>query len=107
MDQTHDISRVSDSDTSYKRLEDEIAERKTLDNLLEDEKGNSTASVLGCRKRRKRDWIWMPLEDDISASRSKNACNEWDERGENVRHCRHVPELKRDETIGEIAPECH
>ena len=107
IDQTHDISRVSDTDTSDKQLEDEIAERKALDNLLEEEEGNLTTSVFGRRKRRKRDWIWRPSEDDISALRSQNVCNEWDERGEKVRQCRRVPELKRDETIGEIAPECH
>lgn len=107
IDKTHDTTDVSDSDTSDKRLEDEIAERKALDNLLEEEEGNSTASVLGRRKRRKRDWIWRPLEDDISASQSQNACNKWDERGGDVRHCRRVPELKRDETIGEIATEYH
>ncbi|KAL8797223.1 MAG: hypothetical protein Q9195_000690 [Heterodermia aff. obscurata] len=84
IDKTHDTSDVSDSDTSDKRLEDEIAERKALDDLLEEEEGNSTASVPGHRKPRKRDWIWRPLEDDISSSQSQSACNKWDERGEDV-----------------------
>ncbi|CAF9931794.1 MAG: hypothetical protein HETSPECPRED_008198 [Heterodermia speciosa] len=90
IDQTHDTSDLSDSDTSDKRLEDEIAERKALDNLLEEEEGNSTAPVRGRRKPRKRDWIWRPLEDNISASQSPSACR----RGEDVRHCRRVPESK-------------
>ena len=108
IDKIDDTSDVSDSDTSDKRLEDEIAERKALDNLLEEDEGNSTASsVLGRRKRRTRDWIWRPLEDDITASQSQNACNKCDERREDVRHCRRVPEVKRDETTGELAPELH
>ena len=107
IDQSHDTSDMSDSDPSDKRLEDEIAERKALDDLLEEEEGNSTASVLGHRKRRKKDWAWGPLEDDISASQSQNACNKWDERGEDVRHYRRVPELERDEKSGEIASEYH
>ena len=91
IDPSHDTSDMSDSDPSDKRLEDEIAERKALDDLLEEEEGNSTSSVLGHRKRRKKDWAWRPLEDDISASQSQNACHKWDERGEDVQHCRRVP----------------
>ncbi|KAG7008409.1 hypothetical protein G7Y79_00006g020290 [Physcia stellaris] len=84
------------------RLEDEIAERKALDDLLEKEE-NSTGSVdHRRRRRRKRDWIWRPLEDDIQRdiSHPKNPTID------DMRHSWHASELKREKTVPEISPWC-
>lgn len=56
------ISEGSDSDPSDQRLEDDIAERKALDQLLEDETATITAHG---RRKHRHEWIWRPLKDDI------------------------------------------
>ena len=55
---------TSDPDTCDKRLEDEIAERQALDDMLEKE---SSTRPVSARRKRRRD-IWRLLEEDISAS---------------------------------------
>lgn len=61
-----DSSETSDSD-SDKRLKDEIAERKALDDLLEE---TATKPVHRRRRRRqRREWIRRPLADDIFSPR--------------------------------------
>ena len=63
-------SDTSDAETSPKRKHDptsddydEIVERRELDQLLEDRQARSSP-VHGRRKRR-REWIWRPLDNDI------------------------------------------
>ena len=64
------ISEGSDSDSSDQRLEDDIAERKALDNLLEEE--TATTWAHGRRKRR-REWIWRPLKDDVLSPQHRDS----------------------------------
>lgn len=96
-DETSDTLGLSEADTSDKRLQDEIAERKALDELLEEEA--STTSIHGRRKRR-RDWIWRPLEDDILASHRENLLAT-EGTADGTRQSRCVPELKREKTARE------
>ena len=96
-DETHDTSDLSESDTSDKRLEDEIAERRALDDLLEEE--TSTTPVQGRRKRR-RDLIWRPLAEDSLASEIKST-HAPQGKAAIGRLPRHVPELKRETTARE------
>ena len=63
-------SDASDPDTSPKRKHDpisddydEISERRQLDELLE-ERQNVSSPIHGRRKRR-REWVWRPLDNDI------------------------------------------
>ena len=97
-DETPDASEISDADSSEKRLQDEIAERKTLDDLLEEE--TATAYVHGRRKRR-REWIWRPLEDDILSPRYRDAPAMEGAKG-SLSSDRPVPELRREQSISEI-----
>jgi hypothetical protein len=62
-------SDSSDSDGSDKRqrTEDEIKERRAI---IEEEDGSATP-VHGRRKRR-REWVWRPLDDDILTSHHKD-----------------------------------
>ena len=60
-----DTSIVFDVDVSDKRIEDEISERRALDELLEEE---ALTTKPHSRRKRARDWIWRPLDDDILAS---------------------------------------
>ena len=67
-EETSEISIVFDVDVSDKRLEDEISERRALDELLEEE---GSATKPHSRRKRARDWIWRPLDDDILASKGE------------------------------------
>ena len=63
-----DSSDSSDSDSSGKppRTDDEIRQRRAI---IEEEDGSATP-VHGRRKRR-REWVWRPLEDDILSEHHK------------------------------------
>lgn len=89
VDKTAAASELSSSAASDTRLEDEIAERKALDELLEE--GATTSHVCGRRKRR-RDWIWRPLEED-----APRRCNVSDVVSSSSH--RPIPELKRETTL--------
>lgn len=89
VDETPAASETSNSDASDPRLEDEITERKALDGLLEEEA--TTFHVCGRRKRR-RDWIWRPSEDDMPPHR--DAPN-----GASPSSHRPIPKLKRERTV--------
>ena len=60
-----DTSIIFDVDVSDERLEDDISERRALDELLEEE---ASTTKPHSRRKRARDWIWRPLDDDILAS---------------------------------------
>ena len=70
-DETQDSSPdASDSELSPKRKHDpvpedfdEIAERRQLDELLEERR--SIVSPIHGRRKRRREWIWRPLDNDI------------------------------------------
>ena len=64
-EESSDDSIMFDVEVSDKRLEDEISERRALDELLEEE---ASTTKPHSRRKRARDWIWRPLEDDILAS---------------------------------------
>lgn len=64
-------SDASDAETSPKRKHDplsddydEISERRELDELLEKRQAAVSSPVHGRRKRR-REWVWRPLDNDI------------------------------------------
>lgn len=97
VDETPDDSEASDSDSSEKRLEDEISERKALDDLLEEEE--ATPQVNGRRKCR-REWIWRPLEDDI-LSPPNGKISAMDDARAPACCDRPVLLLKREETVSE------
>ncbi len=98
VDETPAASETPYSDASDKRLEDEILERKALDDLLEEEA--TTFQVCGRRKRR-RDWIWRPLEDDILSPRHRNASDLKTANGGSTNSYRPIPELKRETTTSQ------
>jgi len=98
VDETPAASKTSDSDASDKRLEDDIVERKALDNMLEEEA--TTFHVCGRRKRR-RDWIWRPLEDDILSPRHRDVPDVKTATGALPSSHRPIPELKREITFAE------
>lgn len=99
--ETVDSSNVSDVYICDKRVGDEIAERKALDDLLEKEE-HSTGSIDRSRRRRKkRDWIWRPLEEDIQ--RDIVHCEK--KVVDDMRHS-WVSEMKREKTAPEIPLWC-
>ena len=100
IDETPGTSDMFDSDTSDKRLEDEIAERKALDEFF----GEDLATpVHGHRKRRRRDWIWRPLENDILVPQSQHISDPGG-TAEEVRHCKRMPGMKCEKTAREVTP---
>lgn len=82
-------SELLSSAASDTRLEDEIAERKALDEVLEEE---AIASHVCGRRKRRRDWIWRPLDDDVSRRR-------YAPDGVSSSSHRPIPELKREMTV--------
>ncbi len=63
----HSDSSDSDNSDKRQRTEDEIKERRAI---IEEEDGSATP-VHGRRKRR-REWVWRPLDDDILTRHHKD-----------------------------------
>ena len=97
-DETTDPSKTQNCDSSDTRLEDEIAERKALDDLLEEE---VTKPLVHGRRKRRREWIWRPLEDDIYSLRDGDVPGV-DELQAFPPHDRPTPYLKREQTVSEV-----
>ena len=99
VDETPDATDASDSDSSDVRLKDDVAERKALDQLLEEETAKTPAHG---RRKRRREWIWRPLEDDILSPRHRNAPTSGAIQASPSRE-RPMPESKWEEAV----PESH
>ena len=95
LDETPDTPERSDSDSSENRLQDEIAERKALDDLLEEEAAMPLAHG---RRKRRREWIWRPLDDDILyPSQGKARAAREAKESSPVDHS--IPEPKREQSV--------
>ncbi len=64
-----DLSDLSDTDSSDKhpRTEDEVEQRRAI---IKEEDGSATP--LHGRRKRRREWVWRPLDDDILAEHHKD-----------------------------------
>ena len=97
-DETTNPSETQNWDSSEMRFEDEIAERKALDDLLEEE---VTKPLVHGRRKRRREWIWRPLEDDISCLQDGDVPGV-DELQAFPPHNLPTPELKQEQTVPEV-----
>ena len=97
-DETTNPSKTQNCDSPDTRLEDETTERKALDNLLQ---GEVTKPLMHGRRKRRREWIWRTLEDDIYCLRGGDVPGV-DELQAFPPHDRPTPDLKREQTVPEV-----
>lgn len=61
------LSEASDSDSGVKRRRPQSSNDDNSENHIFDE-GNKSPTPIHGRRKRHREWIWRPLEDDILVS---------------------------------------